>query len=468
VKFFIGVGGLWIAALLLWADFPLLLCFDDAFYYFTIARRFAAGEGSTFDGINPTNGYHPAWMAICIGFSWLFQNPDMLVQALLILQVVLYLSALYQLSTPESRGAILIAGAGPLLARAGINGLESALYACVLAGILKRGNLKIWALAFLARTDAILVVPAEVLVALRTRRLDRLVELIPLLLIAAIYMLLNQYFFGTPLQVSGSIKRLPVGLVQGVEIIVGLGLWWGALLGLAKRAPPQTRAVLEQTEGYGLFCGILMLYYLIFQAFPQLWYFLPVVLWGLRILGAFLEDLQALVPDPKRFARQFMGILALGLIPQSWVLASPATRAHALTAKEAALWLKAELPDATLGSWDAGLLGFYSGCTVINLDGLVNSKAYQEAAARGEAGPFLKEQGLQHLINHNRQDFKKGGKPLELIQVAQTLLGPVELIEQKRWPFVYMGASNRSAPGQYAMAVYLLKIRWPQTAEDPF
>jgi len=39
---------------------------DDAFYYFKIAANIASGRGSTFDGINPTNGYHPLWMLVCI------------------------------------------------------------------------------------------------------------------------------------------------------------------------------------------------------------------------------------------------------------------------------------------------------------------------------------------------------------------------------------------------------------------
>lgn len=39
---------------------------DDAYYYFKVAQNIAEGHGSTFDGINPTNGYHPLWMVICI------------------------------------------------------------------------------------------------------------------------------------------------------------------------------------------------------------------------------------------------------------------------------------------------------------------------------------------------------------------------------------------------------------------
>src|SRR5262245_3119692 len=37
---------------------------DDGFYYLEVARHLAASGASTFDGINVTNGYHPAWMAI--------------------------------------------------------------------------------------------------------------------------------------------------------------------------------------------------------------------------------------------------------------------------------------------------------------------------------------------------------------------------------------------------------------------
>lgn len=39
---------------------------DDAYYYFKVAQNITQGLGSTFDGINPTNGYHPLWMLICI------------------------------------------------------------------------------------------------------------------------------------------------------------------------------------------------------------------------------------------------------------------------------------------------------------------------------------------------------------------------------------------------------------------
>ena len=47
--------------------------FDDAFYYFEIAKNLAAGKFSTFDGgITKTNGYHPVWLLLVTPFYWVF------------------------------------------------------------------------------------------------------------------------------------------------------------------------------------------------------------------------------------------------------------------------------------------------------------------------------------------------------------------------------------------------------------
>ncbi len=40
---------------------------DDAFFYLKTAWNFAQGNGSTFDTIAPTNGYHPLWFLILSG-----------------------------------------------------------------------------------------------------------------------------------------------------------------------------------------------------------------------------------------------------------------------------------------------------------------------------------------------------------------------------------------------------------------
>ena len=42
------------------------LIYDDAYYYLGVAGHLAAGEGSTFDGLHPTNGYHPGWALLLV------------------------------------------------------------------------------------------------------------------------------------------------------------------------------------------------------------------------------------------------------------------------------------------------------------------------------------------------------------------------------------------------------------------
>ncbi|MCP4142148.1 MAG: hypothetical protein GY755_18040 [Chloroflexi bacterium] len=39
---------------------------DDAYYYFKVAQNISEGLGSTFDGVNLANGYHPLWLLVNI------------------------------------------------------------------------------------------------------------------------------------------------------------------------------------------------------------------------------------------------------------------------------------------------------------------------------------------------------------------------------------------------------------------
>jgi len=65
---------------------------DDGFYYFQVARNLAAGLGFTFDGLNPTNGFHPLWLFV-ITPLFLFAQFDLLLPLRLLLIVMALLSA---------------------------------------------------------------------------------------------------------------------------------------------------------------------------------------------------------------------------------------------------------------------------------------------------------------------------------------------------------------------------------------
>ena len=63
---------------------------DDAFYYFKTAQNIAEGNGITFDGVNPTNGFHPLWMIICVPiFALAKLNLFLPLRVVAIVQIVL-------------------------------------------------------------------------------------------------------------------------------------------------------------------------------------------------------------------------------------------------------------------------------------------------------------------------------------------------------------------------------------------
>ena len=45
---------------------------DDAFYYLHIARNVAMGKGVSFDGLTPTNGFHPLYLGMFIPLFYIF------------------------------------------------------------------------------------------------------------------------------------------------------------------------------------------------------------------------------------------------------------------------------------------------------------------------------------------------------------------------------------------------------------
>jgi hypothetical protein len=65
---------------------------DDGFYYFQVARNLAAGHGFTFDGLNPSNGFHPLWLFL-ITPLFFFARFDPLIPLRLLIVVSALLSA---------------------------------------------------------------------------------------------------------------------------------------------------------------------------------------------------------------------------------------------------------------------------------------------------------------------------------------------------------------------------------------
>ncbi len=118
---------------------------DDAFYYYQIARHFAAGDGSTFDGTNRASGYHPGWMALLVPLAAAWPSPSVLLRAALSLEFLLHAATAFALiglfRRYTSPGLALIGGlcwlANPLAILLCLQGVESALYALALVVLLR-------------------------------------------------------------------------------------------------------------------------------------------------------------------------------------------------------------------------------------------------------------------------------------------------------------------------------------------
>ena len=525
----------WLVVIVFWPISPFVFMFDDAFYYFTIARNLVRGLGSTFDGLNPTNGYHPLWMGVCMLVYRLGFDETGAARILLVIQSLAFGGALWLLamavtaqvngwrrltqSRPEvsTPGVLLgctmavatamaVCGLNPFMAHTFINGLESGLVVLLDCALLylalrwrgdflfsntRRNRLGVsvlLALLFLARTDAVLLFGCLGLWCLfrldlrMPRSWALLLELFGLpALTLAVYLWANWMAFGSVMQVSG--------LVKGVSLRWGNALPFGLFLGVAvawiyagtrnmdrpagNGRFPRIRDFLGSTAWYFGFCILLIGYYGFLQTQQWLWYYGPVLIYlmGLYVLAmadmveSALLELPAL-GSPYRTLGIVAGVL---ILPMAIFLGyevrdmlDPRAGSTQQADKSAAEWIRYHLPeDVVLGSWDAGVIGYYAQRRVINLDGLVNSHAYYHALRQKRVGAFLASQHLSMIVNHG--DIVNGRDP-DLERYVRDWFGAdlaaqASLVWMRPYPFkgTTVG-SDGLRRGEREMAVFLYHL----------
>jgi hypothetical protein len=483
------------------------LLFDDSFYYFAIGRHLARGEGSTFDGINPTNGYHPLWMAVCTLPYALGLDGDV-AAAVLLGESIAAMAVAFGLVAITARrkavaGAQGVADAAllvvvgllavdPLVVRLFGNGLETGVYTAALAATLawwdrigdplaasRAERLALGGLlgvAFLGRTDLGLLLPCLGLATLPTvwrRGLPAFVAACEWLgpPAAAIlgYLAVNRAVFGAAMQVSGELKRQPFAVWR----VIVAGAVVAAAFAAARAAGratglPRLAQFMATTAPFAVFSGILVAYYTVLQGFPRLWYFAPVALYAIALLLHAALDLVALAvaekPDqpPERASRPVLALLALPLLAAAGILGrqtlDPSAASPMRAAREAALWSGENLPPkAILAGWDAGVIGYYCPRPVVNLDGVVNAPAWVEALRNGTTAARLRDQHVTHVINHD--DAATGATTMQADAAALFGADAVDgwtLV--KSWPFVFEGSTNSAGNGTHEMAVFLFAL----------
>lgn len=534
----LAIGAVYAVVVLVWTDGPFAFTFDDAYYYFGIARNVAEGNGSTFDGINATNGYHPLWLALAVPAYLVGLDGMAAVRALLVVQVACYAGALVVLgraiadlvdawpglgrgrpgdaAVAARRGdvtviaAFALFAANPFVVKVFVNGLESGISVLLYAVLLVRfaaptprrlaDTTSRWRsitgllllLVFLARTDAAILAVALCLWAvaeLRHEPLRRaivpLAELFaPVGLGALAYLAFNEVVFGTPMQVSGLHKRAPLDgpALVTFGVLAGLGAYVGVRAWRRAHAPaptsrgrfPRLVEITSRTGFFAAFCFVLLGYYNALQTQQWLWYYAPLAVYALLLLPVavadFVESTALEAPPTTSVTRALAPVqaillvpLALGLAIQVPTFVDPEIRSIQLANQRAGAWIDANLPaDAVLGSWDAGVVGYFAHRPVVNLDGVANSYEYYEAARAGTVDEFLADEGVGYLVNHGR-DVDGEDPDVEAFLLAtfgeQTA---AEATVVERFPFrfsgVTMGSGGVQAGSDHDMAVFVYRV----------
>lgn len=68
---------------------------------------------------------------------------------------------------------------------------------------------------------------------------------------------------------------------------------------------------------------------------------------------------------------------------------------------DAGIYLRDNPPDSAVGAWNAGIIGYYQGGRVINLDGLVNQDIYPYAV-NNNLPAYLAQQNITHILDFER------------------------------------------------------------------
>jgi len=500
----VALAVVWTAVIWLWPDATIGLTFDDAFYYFEIGQRMAAGEGSTFDGFRQTNGYHPLWLLPCTLAHLVLPAGDATVRLLLGLQLVMALCGVglalsgLRWSRGVTGGAVVAAVVlfawllVPMVLRTAVNGLESAVVVAVHGAILglclRHGSAlhrwpvgrRIWlgallGLAILSRTDGALLTPLILLwtlpAAISERQLLALVPVgIPPTAVLAGFLVTNQALFHTPLQVSGELKRVPPGLL-GIAVIVGCMLLALALSEVARRGlldrMTHVGHVVRQSGFHAVFALATLGYYTGLQTFARQWYFAPAVLWLTVLLVAGALDLAAKARDDapdKTPLAALLPVTAILVVPllggavyTAMQLAAPETLAVRKADLQAAAWLDEHLPPgARVASWDAGLIGYHTDHPVMNLDGVVNDVAWLRAMRDGTAGDILVDEGVQFVVNHGHYT---GDECTTITDGLERLRAPAPKRTLAAWPFEQTGRLNGEAWGRHKMAACVVSLQ---------
>ena len=504
----------YIALALIGSDEQLIGFFpDDAFYYLKTAKNFWAMGYPTFDGINPTNGFHPLYFLLVTLIVGIVPGSGLLgavfmVHTLLIgFALSLLVRPTMSLNSPWSWILLaLLAIPAPFLFIWVSAGMEAPLVmlgtilfldAWICASKEYFNNLKdnfylgmAITVLMLSRLDNILVIPPFILVFLMSiqksstgnlgRKFKNAAAALTIPSIAGtIYIGVNILTTGHLVPISAAVKatffipfdiswqastfnnRLPMTLLAIFPPIVALA----SLLLVSFRDQPASR---YERIALSLAAVSILIYYVYLRFFASNffgWYFaMPLAATGWLVIRGLIWY-QVLPEHFMRFSERFPKTLPAAALVIAFVTNVGFVYYLANVSKSITWHLmqiakkldEAVSPDAIAGTYDAGAIGYFSKAKVINLDGLANNYPYFENYRRSHRiSEYFADQNVtvfllrdEHAINHSEVLSGSYGKARFAPDLRLELLARSEL-------FRY------SIPGNFTVIAY----RYPPGEED--
>jgi len=468
---------------------------DDAFYYFKIAQNIIEGFGSTFDGTNLANGYHPLWMVMILPLARFIKDPLIYLKSILILELVFRLATVVLLfkilEKITKKGWLVFFGAcfyflNPQIVSSSFNGLETGtntfLFAVLIYFVFFK-KLKAWILGlilglfFLARTDNIFYIVGFCLLLLSFRpnepqsigtsaqtflhrqgnffyslnfRLKEglsnkfLLVLIFFLITISPWLLWHYLNFGTVIQTSAD--AVPMVLrsnylldhtvremfVRNLKAMISFPIWgWYAFLGVSEHflwflsvASFLILAVcwkFKQTKEermifirfIPLFLATLSLAWIhdCWRHYPRDWHF-DTTIFLMGIVFTLVIQFVVKIIQSKRFNLRlrnfisvfffmFLALMFFQFLKQGVkdLQIGDYNYQNQPELLEAAYWLKCNLKEGErVGAFNAGIMSFFSGKQVVNLDGVINNNAYKAVKSKSIYS-FIKEQKIDYYLD---------------------------------------------------------------------
>lgn len=430
---------------------------DDGYYYLKIAQNVIQGNGIRFDGRHVTNGFQPLWLINLLPIWLLTDNTQTALHLAMALQgfyLILGMLLVFKIARLTYDHLISLLAAlvwFEITYRVSLSGLEFSLYAlCFLAAayLTLRGQQQpepldrraylvlggVLSLLFLARLDTIFL--ALVLGAwfgYRARSIGQLRHLLwfaaPIIVVVVLYAGISTVLFGHILPVSGALKREwsqklllddPVYQSYGWliakaahllrplrvtnQITLALGVFgtaiWSAIYQITGRRHPvfQNLGALLPMMVFGWMSYLMFgLSYHYFNFSP--WYYVAQRWLPVMLMAALLHYAVRRWKIRAVLAAAFVIVPLVTAVGIRRFTVRQASDEGNRALENALAWADEHLPpDAVIGSWNAGTIGYFSRHTVINLDGLVNSWDYFEMG-QYDLCVYWEQEHITHLMD---------------------------------------------------------------------